>query len=56
MVKCEICIYKGFKTWLSNTLSWIRSVGKDMGDAAADLGKSVANKAIAGLKRNDWWY
>ena len=42
-------VYKGFKTWLSNTLSWIRSVGKDMGDAAADLGKSVANKAIAGL-------
>ena len=39
----------GFKTWLSNTLDWIKEIGGEMADAAADLGKSVANKAIGGL-------
>ena len=40
-------VYNGFKTWLSNTLDWIKEIGGEMADA--DLGKSVANKAIGGL-------
>lgn len=42
-------VYKGFKKWLGNTLQWIKDVGSDMGRAAGDLGKKVANKAIGGL-------
>ena len=38
-------VYNGFKTWLSNTLDWIKEIGGEMADAAADLGKSVANKS-----------
>nr|CDL65134.2 hypothetical protein [Staphylococcus xylosus] len=42
-------VYKGFKKWLGDTLQWIKDVGADMGKAAGDLGKKVANKAIGGL-------
>lgn len=42
-------VYDGFKYWLDHTLDWIRKIGSDMGSAALDLGKSVANKAIDGL-------
>ncbi|MCJ1786290.1 phage tail tape measure protein [Staphylococcus warneri] len=42
-------VYNGFHQWLSRTLSWIRNIGKDMGDAALSLGKTVANNAIGGL-------
>lgn len=42
-------VYKGFKKWLGDTLQWIKDVGADMGKAAGDLGKKVANKAVDGL-------
>ncbi|WP_336878091.1 phage tail tape measure protein [Staphylococcus nepalensis] len=42
-------IYKGFKKWLGDTLQWIKDIGSDMGKAAGDLGKTVANKAVDGL-------
>lgn len=42
-------VYKGFKKWLGNTLQWIKDIGKDMGSAASELGKTVANKAVDGL-------
>lgn len=38
-----------WKSWLGKTLDWIKSIKKDFGSAASDLGKSVANKAIDGL-------
>ncbi|QQS85816.1 phage tail tape measure protein [Staphylococcus carnosus] len=42
-------VYKGFKKWLGDTLQWIKDIGADMGKAAGDLGKTVANKAVDGL-------
>lgn len=42
-------VYKGFKKWLGDTLQWIKDIGADMGKAASDLGKTVANKAVDGL-------
>ncbi|MDQ7176850.1 hypothetical protein RCF65_12865, partial [Staphylococcus chromogenes] len=42
-------IYNGFKDWLGRTLEWIRGFGSDIEEAALDLGKGVANKAIGGL-------
>lgn len=42
-------VYSGFKKWLDETLQWIKDIGKDMGSAASDLGKTVANKAVDGL-------
>ncbi|PTI80736.1 phage tail tape measure protein, partial [Staphylococcus xylosus] len=42
-------VYKGFKKWLGDTLQWIKDIGVDMGKAASDLGKTVANKAVDGL-------
>ncbi|MDK9876076.1 phage tail tape measure protein [Staphylococcus equorum] len=42
-------VYKGFKKWLGDTLQWIKDIGKDMGSAASELGKTVANKAVDGL-------
>ncbi|HBI9168006.1 TPA: hypothetical protein I2154_RS14105, partial [Staphylococcus aureus] len=41
-------VFNSFRKWLSKTYDWIRDIGKDMGRAAADLGKNVANKAIGG--------
>ena len=26
-------VYNGFKTWLSNTLDWIKEIGGEMADA-----------------------
>ncbi|MDU0374336.1 phage tail tape measure protein [Staphylococcus pseudintermedius] len=42
-------IYNGFKDWLGRTLEWIRGFGSDIEEAALELGKGVANKAIGGL-------
>ncbi|HGL6203835.1 TPA: phage tail tape measure protein [Staphylococcus aureus] len=34
-------VFNGFRKWLSKTYDWIRDIGKDMGRAAADLGKKA---------------
>lgn len=38
-----------WKEWLNKTLNFIKNIKKDFGNAASDLGKTVANKAVDGL-------
>ena len=40
-------VFNGFRKWLSKTYDWIRDIGKDMGRAAADLGKMLLIKLLA---------